>query len=184
LLDAIAELGVSGRSFLDVGGGIGAIQHELMAAGATRGTSVDASSAYLAAARSEAGRRGYASRLSYLFGDFVELAPQLEPVDIVTLDRVVCCYPDMDALVDASASLARRAVGIVIPRDDRRLIRLGLAMVNLLQQLRRHPFRVFVHARADVDRRLEGLGFDRVLRSTSVLWQVLLYARPEGAPTP
>jgi hypothetical protein len=57
-------------------------------------------------------------------------------------------------------------------------------MVNLIQQLRRHPFRVFVHARADVDRRLEGLGFDRVLRSTSFLWQVLLYARPEGASTP
>ncbi|MDH5588764.1 MAG: class I SAM-dependent methyltransferase, partial [Gemmatimonadota bacterium] len=120
LLEALrspsAGTGVAGRSFLDIGGGVGAIQHELMAAGATHGTHADASPAYLDAARSEGERRGHADRVRYVLGDFVDVADDIEPADVVTLDRVVCCYPDMPALVDASASRALESYGLVFPR--------------------------------------------------------------------
>ena len=61
--------------------------------GAAEGTSADASPAYLAAARTEAESRSYANRMRYVDGDFVEPAGELDAADIVTLDRVVCCYP-------------------------------------------------------------------------------------------
>ena len=93
LLEAIAAGGIGGRTFIDIGGGVGAIQHDLMGRGAASGTSADASPAYLAAARTEAEARGYANRMRYVDGDFVEQAGELEAADIVTLDRVVCCYP-------------------------------------------------------------------------------------------
>jgi len=177
LLDTIIRQGIEGRTFMDIGGGVGVIQHELMAVGAAAGVNADASPAYLAAARSEATSRGYADRMTYVEGDFVELTPDLPDVDIVALDRVICCYHDMPALVDTSASRARRVYGVVIPRDESRLMRLGIAVINLGQRLRRRPFRVFAHARVDLERRLGDLGFARIYHGTSFLWQVLVFTR-------
>src|SRR3990170_69781 len=88
----------------------------LARAGVGRIASVDASSSYLAAQRAEAERLGYAPRASYLSGDFVTLADHIPDSDIVTLDRVICCYPDMRSLVSLSAARARRLCGIVYPR--------------------------------------------------------------------
>jgi magnesium-protoporphyrin O-methyltransferase len=176
LLEALADQGVDGATFLDVGGGVGAIQHELMAAGASRGTNVDASPAYLAAAQSEAQARGYASRMRYVKGDLVDTQAQLEPADLVTLDRVVCCYPDMAALVDASASRARRAYGLVYPRDTR-LMKLVMGVLNAVQRLRRHPFRGFVHPTAAVEARVAAHGFSKAFHSQSLLWQVVVFTR-------
>lgn len=78
---------------LDVGAGIGALSFELLAAGAERVTAVDAAPAYLAAVREEAGRRNVSDRLNLVLGDFVSVAGEVMPADVVTIDRVVCCYP-------------------------------------------------------------------------------------------
>jgi SAM-dependent methyltransferase len=176
LVDLLRGEGVRGRTFLDVGGGVGVIEHELMAAGAASGTDVDVSPDYLATAREEAARRGYADRVRYLQGDLVALAPDLDPADIVTLDRVLCCYPDMPGLVDASASRARRVYGVVIPREHW-LVRFGVRLINFVQTLRRRPFRVFLHASADVDARVAAHGLDKRFHGHSLMWQVLLYTR-------
>ncbi|MDE2982691.1 MAG: methyltransferase domain-containing protein [Gemmatimonadota bacterium] len=176
LIDAVAADGVEGRTFLDVGGGVGAIQHELMDRGADGGTSADASPAYLAAARAEAEARGYADRVTYLDGDFVERAAEIEPADMVTLDRVVCCYPDMPAMLGAAAPLARRALGLVLPRRIW-FIRAGVTLVNLIQRLRRHPFRVFVHDPDEVAAVLKRHGLSRRYLRDGFLWRVVVFAR-------
>ena len=176
LIHAVAPGGVEGRTFLDIGGGVGAIQHELMDRGAASGTSADAASAYLAAARAEAEARGYAERVQYVDGDFVKRAGELEPADIVTLDRVVCCYPDMPALLGAAAPLARRALGLVFPRGTR-FIRSGVALVNLIQRLRKHPFRVFVHDPAEIEALLQRHGLSRRYLRDGFLWRVVVFAR-------
>lgn len=176
LLDAIADTGVAGSTFVDIGGGVGAIQHELMWRGAARGTSADASPAYLAAARSEAETRGYADRMAYVEGDFVREANKVEAADIVTLDRVVCCYPDMPALVGAAARLAGRTLGLIIPRGTR-FIRAGVGAVNRLQRLRRHPFRVYVHDPREVEAVLARHGLNRRYLHDGMVWRVLVVGR-------
>jgi len=168
--------GARGASFIDVGGGVGAVQHELMAAGASSGTSVDASPAYLEAARTEAATRGYADRMRYFGGDVVEVQRQLDPADLVALDRVICCYPDMPAIVDATARLAKSVYGLVYPRDTR-LARLMIAALNLVQRVRRDPFRAFVHRTADVEARVESHGLRKAERATTLIWQVVVFAR-------
>jgi magnesium-protoporphyrin O-methyltransferase len=177
LIDALSREGVAGASFLDIGAGVGAVHHELMAAGAAGGTCVDASPAYLAAAREEATKRGYAENVRYLAGDFVEVQADVDPADLVALDRVVCCYPDMAALVDASARRARRAYGLVYPRDTR-LMKAGSWMLNLIQRLRRHPFRVFVHPTAEVEARVGSHGLTKATHARTLLWQVVVFTRP------
>ena len=177
LLDALRDLGVEGRTFVDIGGGVGVLQHELMAAGADRGFCADASPAYLETARREATSRGYLARMTYRVGDFVELVPEVPEADIVTLDRVLCCYDDMPALVDASLSRARRVWAAVFPREERTLVRLGIRLLNFVQRLRRRPFRVFAHRRADIEARLTSRGYTRTFHGTSVLWRVLVFTR-------
>jgi hypothetical protein len=182
LIDLLRGEGVRNRTFLDVGGGVGVIHHELLASGAASGVDVDVSPAYVSASREEAARRDHQDRIRYVQGDFVQVASTVEAADIVTLDRVLCCYPDMPALVDASASRARRVYGVVIPREHW-LMRLGIRAINVIQTLRRRPFRVFLHRATDVDARVTALGLDKRHHGHSLLWQVLLYTRKvPGAP--
>ncbi|NIR58516.1 MAG: SAM-dependent methyltransferase, partial [Gammaproteobacteria bacterium] len=64
-------------------------------------TIVEESRAYLDAARALAEEDGTSERHAFVPGDFVSVAPGVGPADLVTLHRVVCCYPDYAALLDA-----------------------------------------------------------------------------------
>ena len=139
---------------------------------------MDASPAYLAAAREEAQRLGHVDRMRYLEGDFVDLAPDLDAADVVTLDRVICCYDDMAALVDASASRARVLYGVVFPREHW-FMRLGVWALNVIQRIRRRPFKVFLHDTAAVEARVGRHGFRKILHAYSPLWQIHLYSRDD-----
>lgn len=179
LLDALEEEGVAGRTFLDVGGGVGAIQHELMDRGAAGGVHADASPAYLDASRTEAQRRGTAARVDFVEGDFVEVARdgRVGPADVVTLDRVVCCYPDMEGLVDATAERARQVYGLVLPRVNL-LSRIGFWVINRVQSLRGHPFHVFLHETGEVEARVRARGLRKRFHRRTLLWQVMVFVRP------
>ena len=177
LLDALRREGIERASVLDVGGGVGVIQHELLDAGVARVTSVEASAAYLRAAKEEAARRGTADRVSYHAGDFVAVADRLEPADVVTLDRVICCYPDMEALVSRSADHAQRLYGVVYPRDAW-WIRLGFSAMNLSMRLRRRAFRAHIHRTSAVDAVARDSGLTpKLRRRVGPVWQVAVYAR-------
>lgn len=181
LLDALRAAGVGGATVLDIGGGVGAIQHELLESGAAGAVGVDASPAYSRSAALEAERRGHAGRIRLLEGDFVALADRVEPADVVTLDRVICCYPDMEALVGRSAERARRLYGIVLPRDAW-WTRLGIRVPNLFLRLTRQAFRVYVHPVAAVDAVARERGLAPTLRrNAGPVWHVAVYERAASA---
>lgn len=177
LLDTLQAQGVSGLSLLDIGGGVGIIQHELLEAGLARTTDVDASGAYVSVARAEAERRGFAERTSYHVGDFVTLAPDIEPADIVTLDKVICCYPYMDKLVALSAERATKLYGLIFPRDVW-WIKLAMTIGNFVLWLSRSQFRTFVHPTHEVDKLVRSKGFQPVVsQNAGPFWQVAVYSR-------
>ncbi len=176
LIDALKARGVQGASLLDVGGGIGAIQHELLEAGCQSALDVDASQAYIHAAREEAQRRGLAERVIYRHGNFIDLADQIPEADIVTLDRVICCYPDMEHLVSLSAARARKLYGLVFPRDTW-WARLGVAFMNFIFRLGRSSFRTFTHPTRAVEELVRSNGFKRQFYRQTMIWQVIVYAR-------
>jgi magnesium-protoporphyrin O-methyltransferase len=160
LIDAVRAVGIDGARVLDIGGGVGAIQLELLAAGAATTESVDASAAYVEVARAEAARRDLAERTSYRVGDFVVLAADVEPADVVTMDRIVCCYSDMPALVDGAADHARHLLGLVYPRDAW-WTRAVATTMNALTRLVRGKLRYYMHREADIDARIRSHGFER-----------------------
>lgn len=177
LLDALKSEGVEGMTLLDIGGGVGALQHGLLGAGVKAATSVDASSSYLEAAREEAKRQGYLEHLRQHHGDFVELAGEIAEADIVTLDRVICCYDDMERLVALSAGRASKLYGVVYP-PDHWLIKALTWLENLYHRIKRDQFRAFAHATIAVDAVIRSAGLERIFAHETLLWHVHVYRRP------
>ncbi len=176
LLDMIRRAGVRGATVLDIGGGIGVVTQELLKAGAGHATLVDASSAYLEVARQEARVSNLLDRVEFVDGDFVRRAETVDAADVVTLDRVVCCYPDAESLVSLSAARAKRLYGLVLPRDGAP-IRLLVWLGNLRYRLTRSPYRAFVHRNAFIDRLVGAAGLRRIEEKRTLFWRVVLYAR-------
>lgn len=161
---------------LDIGGGVGAVQLELLKAGAHSVFDVDGSPAYIAVAKREAERQGYAERTGFLHGDFTQVADQVEPADIVTLDRVICCYPDMHALVDAAARKTQRVLGLVWPREAW-WVRAGFGLFNVFERFSKYPLIQTLHAQRDVDAVAGAHGLLMKHAQNAGLWQVRVYAR-------
>lgn len=176
LVQAIQDQGVAGNTLLDIGGGVGVIQHELLKAGVNEAVGVDASSAYIKTVEEEAKRQGHGDRISAHFGDFVEVAEEISPADIVTLDRVLCCYHDLDNLVNLSTDRAASLYGIVYPRDYW-LVKAAFGFINLYLRLTKKTFRVFVHPTAVVDNLVRKTGLQPIHSSKTLIWQVVLYGR-------
>jgi hypothetical protein len=176
ILDAIRSLHLKDADLLDIGGGIGAIHHELLEDVANTATHVDASSAYLKEAKNEAARLGHADRVKFVHADFTDVEANLPSVDLVTLDRVVCCYPDFRRLLGAAARHSQRALALTYPREAWYL-RIVWPLMNFFQSLRKDPFRVFMHPISEMDALLRREGFQRVTLRRLFVWEMALYQR-------
>lgn len=145
--------------------------------GPVQTTAVDASRPYLDLLRQAAAERGYDARHRRIEGDFTPVADSVEPATIVTLDKVICCYPDMITLVRASPRKATVLYGIVIPRDAA-WVRATVGLVNwFVRRVLRWQFRAFAHSHRKIDRLCaeEGLDLDR--DDSGLFWCVRLYRR-------
>ena len=176
LLDALKREPLQHATLLDIGAGIGVIHHELLSAGARSATHVDATEANIEAARQETARKGHVGSVEFVQGDFVELASEIPAADVVTLDRVICCYPNMEQLVSASAAKARRLYGAVYPRDAW-LNKAWVAVENLARRILGNPFRTFVHPVTAIDDILARNGFNRRSARDTFVWRVAVYTR-------
>ena len=176
ILEALRSESLSEASLLDVGGGIGVLQHELLGDAVTSAVLVEASSAFLAVAREEGERRGHAEKITFSHGDFVELAAELPRADVVALDRVVCCYPGLDSLVSLSAAKVSRLYLASFPRR-RWFVRLGNAIENAIRKLKGDAFRTFIHPEAEIEAVLDRAGLQRCYRRRTLVWDVVGYRR-------
>jgi magnesium-protoporphyrin O-methyltransferase len=177
LTDRLKADGVAGASVLDIGGGIGSIHHELLEAGAASAVAIDASSAYVAAARDESDRQGHGDRVSYRHGDFIELAPSVSPADIVTLERVLNVSPEWEQLAALAAERTRRRLGVVIPRDTL-LVRAVIGVINWSLRRRGNQVRAAVVPLDELDRIVGTYGLRiRSVDKAGPAWQAVIYFR-------
>lgn len=176
ILNIVRSLGLHDATLLDIGGGVGVIHHELLQDLALTAIHVDASSAYLDAAKGETARLGHADRVEFIHADFLDVASGLPEVDVVTLDRVVCCYPDFQGLLMAAADRCRHALILAYPRETW-YVRTVIRAINLLQRLRKDTFRVFVHPVVSMDAVMRTAGLRRASLKRFFVWEVALYRR-------
>jgi hypothetical protein len=174
VVDAVRERGIEGRTVLEPGGGIGAVEIELLKAGAARSTVVELSPGYEVVAADLAREAGVSDRMERLVGDFA--ADGLEASDVVVLHRVVCCYPDYERLLGAAAAKARETVVFTYP--PRNVVsRALLGLVNLWLGLRGTEFRTFAHPPKDMVDVVRSAGFEPYARRRRGIWRGIALAR-------
>jgi magnesium-protoporphyrin O-methyltransferase len=174
--EALEEADARDTVLLDVGAGIGAIHHELLDGRVSRAVHVDASAEQIAAAREETTRRGHDRQVEFVLGDFTALANELPRADVVTLDRVICCFDDMPTLVRRSGEKAARLYGAVYPRQSA-YMRLAIRVINLVQRLKGTSFRVFLHDPGAIHAVLANAGLERRSLQRTLGWEVVVFAR-------
>lgn len=176
LIDALTDLGVEGHTLLDVGGGFGVLEFELLKAGVSIATNVETSSAYIDAAKNEIVRQVLLDQITIIHGDFVSVKHKVSPADIVTLDKVICCYEDVVSLVETSVEKANKLYGLIYPRNTW-WVRAGVSIKNFIRKLKGNNFRMFVHPTLEVDRIIRENGLKMVFKKELIKWQIVVYAR-------
>jgi len=167
---------LGGADLLEVGGGVGAIQIDLLKAGIEKSVNVELSSGYDDAAHELAQEEGVEDRITRHIGDFVERHDEFENADVVVMNRVVCCYPWMERMMEAATGKADRYLAMVFPRE-KWWVKLGLASGNGFMALRKCDFRAFVHSVSGIEAVATNAGF--VVRHTdnNLIWQTLVFER-------
>lgn len=172
--------GVEGATVLEIGGGVGAIQLELLRRGAARATNLELVDSYDADAASLAADAGLADRVTRHRLDLVDCPDAVAAHDIVVLHRVVCCYPDYRRLLTVAAD---HATGMLVfshpPRNL--LTRFLCAGENLLFRARRLAFRTYVHDPAAMTSAAQGGQLRETYRHRGVRWHVVGLAAPVGS---
>ena len=171
IVDYLKQRGVEGRTLLEVGGGVGAIQIELLKAGAARATSVELTPTYEQVALELLHEAGFEDRVERKVMDFARSASEFEVADIVIMNRVICCYPDMPVLAGAAADHTGEVLVMSFPRRTwwtRPLLSLG----NLALRVTRRQFQVFIHPPAQILAEAERHGLRRSLDDPGRFWQI------------
>jgi 16S rRNA G966 N2-methylase RsmD len=176
LIEGLLQAGIVDGSLLDVGAGVGALTFELLDRGIRQAMIVEASAGYAAAASDEAARRGRTANVELKRGDFVEVARTLPAASVVTLDRVICCYPLYEQLLNEAVRHAERGFAFSYPRD-RWSIRAGMRLENALRQRRRNSFRTFVHPETRMRELITRAGFDLVSQRRTFVWSGDVFIR-------
>ena len=163
--------GIEGATVLEVGGGIGEIQIELLKRGARRSINLELSPAYdedAAILLREAGLEGRADRCLH---DIADDPAGVEPADVVVLHRVVCCYPDYERLLSAAAEHARRLLVFSYPPRNS-ASRLVVRFQNVAFGLLGKEFRIFAHPPAAMLAVLGAHGLRPVFAHRGLVWRV------------
>jgi SAM-dependent methyltransferase len=177
MVDEIVRRGIPGASVLEVGGGIGAIEIELIRAGAASATNVEIVDTYEPAARELLETVGLADRVDRKLLDFARDGVQVARADIVVLHRVICCYPDMESLVRASADHTDRLLVLSFP-SDRWWWRVGQWLSRGWFRLRSCAFRLHLHDPRQIVATAESAGLRPTFRRRGWVWQIAVLERP------
>ena len=182
LVEALGRSRLAGRTVLDIGCGTGDLALAALARGATRATGVDLGAGAIGEARALARERSVEDRSTFQVGDAATL--HLDRHDIVLLNRVLCCYPDIDALLDNSLSAAGDVYAFTAPPSAGLAGAFSRAQIFFsnswfrIRENRFRGFRAYVHDLDEVDRRVRAAGFRPIVEGRRrMVWHLAIYER-------
>lgn len=181
MLQIIALEQLRDARILEIGGGIGALQTELLSMGATEGEIVELVSAYEPYARELAREKGIDGRTRFRVADVMAQPAAVAPATIVLLNRVVCCSPDGVQLASLAARLTERVLILSFPRD-RVLVRAMAAAINGVQRVLGRSFRAFIHPRASLYVAAEREGLGLIASGRNIAWEFMAFGRRSLLP--
>lgn len=176
-LAALPAETVEGARVLDIGGGVGAFQAELLQRGAANGEVVELIDAYRPFAARLAERLGLSGRTSFRVHDLLADPDGVEEADVVVLGRVVCCSAEGPSLTAAAASKARRALVLTFPRSNA-FTRALAALQRAAFRLFGRRYRMFAWPTDVIVGAAEGQGLRLAAQGKNAVWQYLVMVRP------
>ena len=174
---------LAGKSYLEIGCGTGFFALEALRKGSASIIGFDLSSAAIQEANGYAKESGLSDRATFEVGDGATVL--LPSSDIVVMDKVLCCYPDYDALLKNASSSSKRILGFIVPRDEswmKPFMRSGAAVINLVERLRKTGFKFYLHPLSSIHQQLVEKGFQQVEKARSRVWLIFLYKKNEPVP--
>lgn len=176
IVEFLADRGIIGATVLEIGGGVGEIQVELLGLGAVRAVNLEISSNYEPGAIELLERSGLRDRVDRRFLDIARHPGDVESADVVVLHRVVCCYPDYERLLSAAADKTRRL--LVFSYPPRNLITIaGMAWDNAWRRVKGDAFRTFAHSPANMSTVVNETGLRSTYRWRGRGWCVVGFER-------
>jgi magnesium-protoporphyrin O-methyltransferase len=177
MVDDLRARGLNRTTVLELGGGVGALHLELLREGAAAAVNVELSPEWETAATGLLREHGVDARVERRVVDAVEEADTIDAADIVVMHRVVCCYPDADALMGVAAERARRLLLVSFPRE-RALVRVWIRLFNVWMRMRGVEFRTFVHPERSIEEAAERHGLGPASEHRGRIWRAVAFARP------
>ncbi|MGF1613015.1 MAG: class I SAM-dependent methyltransferase [Gammaproteobacteria bacterium] len=182
LMEGTRGVGLHGAELLEIGCGAGQLHQTLLEEGAARALGVDLSQTMVAVAHAQAKARGLEHRAAYRVGDFVQIADELPAADITILDKVVCCYPNWQALVDATLTKTRRACALTYPRD-RLVTRAGMWLMGAGLRWLGCCYQPYIHDPEQIQARIREHGFRQTFEAVTASWMTQVYKRSVAKPS-
>ena len=176
LVEGVRAAGIQGATILEIGSGVGYLYQTLVNEGAESAVGIDLASRMLTEAEKLAEEQGLQDKVVYLHGDFVNLADDVDDADITLLDKVVCCYPDAEALVKQSLARTRRIYALTYPRN-RWYNHAAMTLGRLLMWIMRSDFRPYVHDPLRVEAWITDSGLQKSYENTTLVWLTQVYVR-------
>ena len=175
LMAGLEQVGYRDASVLDIGCGVGHLHQTLLEQGARSAIGIDLAPKMLAETGDWAKQRGLSECVRYVEGDFMT-ADDIGDADVTLLDKVVCCYPDAQGLVEKSLAKTKHIYGLTYPRD-RWFIRLGVEVMPWLLWLMRSEFRSYVHDPVQIERWIRDKGFQKRFEAQTAMWLTQVYEK-------
>ena len=176
LIQGLKQVGYQNASLLEVGSGVGYMHQVLLEHGAKTAVGIDLASDMLKEAQAWADEKDLTDQVQYIQGDFIELLDQVTPADITILDKVVCCYPYAELLVNSSTAKTKHVYALTYPRN-RWFIRTVVEVMAFFLKLSGSDFRAFVHNPDDIERWVVDAGFKKTFQDKTFIWLTQVYQK-------
>jgi SAM-dependent methyltransferase len=179
LMEGVMKGGITGKSILEIGCGVGGLHLSLLKSGGASATGIEISEGMIEGALQLSKEMDMEARTTYLLGDFVVLHDRLSPADVTLLDKVVCCYEDLDILLDRSIAKTSCIYGLTYPRPSglfKTLIGLAIRLAKLLNA----PFHPYWHDWEKMTGKIQNSGFVETYQGNTMFWEARVYCRING----
>lgn len=176
LIQGLEQTGFANATLLEVGSGVGYMHQVLLEKGAKNAVGIDLSPDMLKEAQQWADEKGLTDRVQYIQGDFIELLDQVEPAEVTILDKVVCCYPHAELLINSSTKKTNRVYALTYPRN-RWFIKVAIEIMAFFLKLGGSDFRAFVHNPDDIERWVLEAGFKKTYQDQTFIWLSQVYTK-------
>ncbi len=174
LLEGILQARISDNSILEIGCGVGHFHQSLLERGASNAIGIDLAAAMIEQAEDWAKQRGLSTRSEYYTGDFQHIYSDIPNLDITILDKVICCDPNADQLLESSLSKTNKIYALTFPRK-RWSVSIGIGIAALLMKLFLSNFRPYLHDPKLIEEKIISQGFRKQYEAKTFVWQTQVY---------